>query len=184
VYCKEHPDDPLCKCVNSPLKDSSFPVGCDVNCTRHSGTYISNVINNAIAGGCNYIDCKQYNYLQPEQQAVIDDVRVSQDCNIDRSKPSEGRAQETEISSTNPVDAPTSSAVIPKGEQGSGAIGNMGFNVGNNGDIDPKIIGIGLIFIIFVIMVAMMSGGNSSSQLHGYTYQPSMIGHPQMMRRF
>lgn len=72
-------DNPECKCINSPLRDTKIPSGCDTNCT--SGTsYTTKSAARSVDAGCKYIDCSVNALLNPSQQASISDVNVTQKC--------------------------------------------------------------------------------------------------------
>jgi hypothetical protein len=169
-YCQLHPEDPLCGCINSPLADSPFPVGCDVNCTRASGIYITDPIDRAISGGCNYIDCKQYIDLRPDQQAVMDNIKVSQDCAIDRTEEEAGRGQETTIQSTDDA-GNTTATTTQAGEESSGTASGADWSTKMSEIIpqEPIIEGIDnnvliMVFIAIVFAIIMyLAFGRSSS---------------------
>jgi hypothetical protein len=78
-------DDPRCSCINSPLKSSGIPVGCDVSCQRGGNSYLRNSELLATQAGCKYIDCTQNISLTPEQRDRISNVNIEQNCSIDGS---------------------------------------------------------------------------------------------------
>jgi hypothetical protein len=96
-FCNDNPNDSLCSCINSPLKDTDIPVGCDINCQRGTGVYMRNSEYISTMAGCKYIDCTQNINMTPEQRATISDVHIEQNCDI--------TSIETEVDSSG-TDAP------------------------------------------------------------------------------
>jgi hypothetical protein len=80
-YCKLHPTDRMCICINSPLKDiTSLTVGCDKNCVREEGIYVTAGLGRDVDKGCPFIECSQQINITDEQKKLIRNFDIQQDC--------------------------------------------------------------------------------------------------------